>query len=56
MRPVLLVVLAFALLAAPAAAQTPDTTPLVSDDGIGVATLTPDIADVTVTVSRPRRR
>ncbi len=52
MRPVLLVVFAFALLAAPAAAQTTDTTPLVSADGIGVATLTPDIADFTVTVSR----
>ena len=44
---------AFALLAAPAGAQTtPDTTPLVSADGIGVATLEPDIADFSVTVSR----
>jgi uncharacterized protein YggE len=47
-----LVVLAFALIAAPAAAQTTDTTPLVSADGIGTATLTPDIADFSVTVSR----
>ena len=52
MRPFVLVIFAFALLAAPAAAQTTDTTPLVSADGIGTATLTPDVADFTVTVSR----
>jgi len=44
---------AAALLAAPAmaAAQTQtDTTPTVAADGIGTATLTPDIADFAVTV------
>ena len=43
----------FALLAAPAAAQTPvDTTPTIAADGIGTATLTPDIADFTAGVER----
>ena len=52
-RLVVLVAFAFALLAAPAGAQTTvDTTPLVSADGIGTATLTPDIADFAATVSR----
>jgi uncharacterized protein YggE len=52
MRSIALAVFGLALLASPAAAQTADTTPLVSADGIGVAALTPDIADFTVTVSR----
>ena len=52
MRSFVLAVVVLALLVSPAAAQTTDTTPLVSADGIGVATLTPDIADFTVTVSR----
>jgi uncharacterized protein len=51
-RLVLLAVSALALLASPASAQTTDTTPLVSADGIGSAQLTPDIAEFTVTVSR----
>lgn len=52
MRPIVLAVAVLALFVSPAAAQTTDTTPLVSADGIGVATLTPDIADFSVTVSR----
>ena len=52
MRPIVLAVVVFALFVSPAAAQTTDTTPIVSADGIGVATLTPDIADFSVTVSR----
>jgi uncharacterized protein len=41
------------LFAAPAAAQTPgDTTPTVAADGLGTATLTPDIADFTAGVER----
>jgi uncharacterized protein YggE len=52
MRPFLAVLL-FALLAAPAAAQTPvDTTPTIAADGIGTATLTPDIADFQAGVER----
>jgi uncharacterized protein YggE len=52
MRPFLAVLL-FALLAAPAAAQTPvDTTPTIAADGRGTATLTPDIADFVAGVSR----
>jgi uncharacterized protein YggE len=52
MRP-LLAVLLFALLAAPAAAQTPvDTTPTIAADGLGTATLTPDVADFVVGVDR----
>lgn len=43
----------FVLLAAPAAAQTPvDTTPTIAADGIGTATLVPDIADFTAGVER----
>src|SRR4051794_25376234 len=46
---------AFAVLlvaAAPAAAQTTDTTPTVAADGVGSATLTPDIAVFYASVSR----
>jgi uncharacterized protein YggE len=54
MRPTLVVAACAAvLLAAPAvaAAQTPaDTTPTVAADGIGTATLTPDIADFAVSI------
>jgi uncharacterized protein YggE len=45
----------FALLASPAAAQTTqpvDTTPIVAADGIGTATLTPDVADFAAGVER----
>ena len=55
MRPIVLAIsmqFALVLFVSPAAAQTTDTTPLVSADGIGTATLTPDIADFSVTVSR----
>jgi uncharacterized protein YggE len=52
MKPIVLAAVLLALWVSPAAAQTTDTTPLVSADGIGVATLTPDIADFSVTVSR----
>src|SRR4051812_38435226 len=59
MRPMLAAsVCAALLLAAPAAAlgQTqPDTTPTVAADGIGTATLTPDIADFVVGVRRTDR-
>jgi uncharacterized protein YggE len=50
----LLVLALFALLAAPAAAQTPpvDTTPTIAADGQGTATLTPDVADFTAGVER----
>jgi uncharacterized protein YggE len=53
MRPFLVLAL-FALLAAPAAAQTPpvDTTPTIAADGLGTATLTPDVADVSAGVDR----
>jgi uncharacterized protein len=52
MRPFLTVLL-FALLAAPAAAQTPvDTTPTIAADGLGTTTLTPDVADFQAGVSR----
>src|SRR5690242_3727402 len=45
MRTALLAGLAVLALAAPAAAQTaPDTTPTIAADGVGTATLTPDIA------------
>jgi uncharacterized protein YggE len=46
---------AFAVLlvaAAPAAGQTTDTTPTVAADGVGTATLTPDLADFQAGVSR----
>src|SRR4051794_8011916 len=54
MRPLLVLGL-FALLASPAAAQTTqpvDTTPTVAADGIGTATLTPDVADLRAGVDR----
>jgi uncharacterized protein YggE len=46
---VLLLDLSFAL---PAAAQTADTTPTIVADGLGTATLVPDIADFEVVVLR----
>jgi uncharacterized protein YggE len=54
MRPFLVGLAAFALLAAPAAAQTQpvDTTPTITADGTGTATLTPDVADFFTGVSR----
>jgi uncharacterized protein len=54
MRPFLVGLALFAALAAPAAAQTQpvDTTPLISADGVGTATLTPDVADFAAGVSR----
>jgi uncharacterized protein YggE len=53
MRPFLTVLL-FAVLAAPAAAQTTpvDTTPTIAADGLGTATLTPDVADFQAGVER----
>jgi uncharacterized protein YggE len=53
MRPLLVLTL-FALLAAPAAAQTTpvDTTPTIAADGVGTATLTPDVADFGAGVER----
>jgi uncharacterized protein YggE len=44
----------FVLLAAPAAAQTTpvDTTPTITADGLGTATLTPDVADFYAGVER----
>src|SRR5262245_13757084 len=46
MRTALLAGLAALALASPAAAQTtPDTTPTIAADGVGTATLTPDIAE-----------
>jgi len=52
MRPILLAAaVALAMLPATAVAQTqPDTTPTVAADGIGTATLTPDVADFAVTI------
>jgi uncharacterized protein YggE len=53
MRIVLAATLAVLLVAAaPAAAQTTDTTPTVAVDGAGSATLTPDLADFQVGVFR----
>ena len=54
MRPFLVGLAAFALLAAPAAAQTQpvDTTPTIAADGSGTATLTPDVADFAAGVER----
>jgi uncharacterized protein len=52
MRTVLAVCAAFLALAAPAAAQVTDTTPTVAADGLGTATLTPDVADFSVGVNR----
>ncbi|WP_028065570.1 SIMPL domain-containing protein [Solirubrobacter soli] len=54
MRLFLVGLAAFVLLAAPAAAQTQpvDTTPTITADGVGSATLTPDVADFAAGVSR----
>src|SRR3954454_8388079 len=53
MRIALAAALAVLLVAAaPAAAQTTDTTPTVAADGVGTATLTPDLADFQVGVFR----
>jgi uncharacterized protein len=54
MRTFLIGLAAFALLAAPAAAQTQpvDTTPTITADGSGTATLTPDVADFFAGVAR----
>jgi uncharacterized protein YggE len=52
MRIALAAVAATLLLAAPAAAQTTDTTPTIAADGLGTATLVPDIADFQAGVLR----
>src|SRR3954469_9284987 len=54
MRPFLVGLAAFALLAAPATAQTQpvDTTPTITADGTGTATLVPDVADFSAGVER----
>jgi uncharacterized protein len=52
MRTVLAALAATLLLAAPAAAQTADTTPTIAVDGNGTATLVPDIADFQAGVQR----
>jgi uncharacterized protein YggE len=44
-----------ALFAAPAAAQTVDTTPTIAADGVGTATLTPDLATFGAGVERVAR-
>jgi uncharacterized protein YggE len=51
MRTLLAVLAASLLFAAPAAAQT-DTTPTIAADGLGTATLVPDIADFSAGVLR----
>src|SRR4051812_4597818 len=52
MRTVCAALAATLLLAAPAAAQTIDTTPTIAVDGNGTATLVPDIADFQAGVQR----
>jgi len=52
MRTVFAALAATLLLAAPAAAQTTDTTPTIAVDGNGTATLVPDIADFQAGVLR----
>jgi uncharacterized protein YggE len=52
MRTVFAALAATLLLAAPAAAQTTDTTPTIAVDGNGTATLVPDIADFQAGVQR----
>jgi uncharacterized protein YggE len=52
MKTVFAALAATLLLAAPAAAQTTDTTPTIAVDGNGTATLVPDIADFQVGVQR----
>ena len=56
MRTVLATLALSALFAAPAAAQTVDTTPTIAADGIGTATLTPDLATFGAGVERVARR
>ena len=55
MRTVLASLALSALFAAPAAAQTVDTTPTIAADGIGTATLTPDLATFAAGVERVAR-
>jgi uncharacterized protein len=55
MRTVLASMALLALLAAPAAAQTVDTTPTIAADGIGTATLAPDLATFGAGVERVAR-
>jgi uncharacterized protein YggE len=52
MKTVFAALAATLLLAAPAAAQTTDTTPTIAVDGNGTATLVPDIADFQAGVQR----
>src|SRR4051812_47554453 len=52
MRTLFAALAATLLLAAPAAAQTTDTTPTIAVDGNGTATLVPDIADFQAGVLR----
>jgi uncharacterized protein len=52
MKTVFAALAATLLLAAPAAAQTTDTTPTIAVDGNGTATLVPDIADFQAGVMR----
>ena len=55
MRTVLASLALSALFAAPAAAQTVDTTPTIAADGIGTAALTPDLASFGAGVERVAR-
>jgi uncharacterized protein YggE len=55
MRTALATLALSALFAAPAAAQTVDTTPTIAADGIGTATLTPDLATFGAGVERVAR-
>ena len=52
MRTALATLALSALFAAPAAAQTVDTTPTIAADGVGTATLTPDLATFGAGVER----
>ena len=52
MRTALIAFVALLVVAAPAAAQTADTTPTIAADGLGTATLVPDIADFEAAVLR----
>jgi uncharacterized protein YggE len=56
MRTALAAGLAFLALAAPAAAQTADTTPTIAADGVGRASLAPDIASFAALVSETASR
>ena len=55
MRTALASMALFALFAAPAAAQTVDTTPTIAADGVGTATLQPDLATFGAGVERVAR-